>query len=93
MKETTDKITLEYKSKIELMKNQHEGTQNVMTEKISQLESVITDLKKQNEKLYTQLEAAYKKVEDVALRALDSSSSSKAFAKIETLLNEKSKKE
>lgn len=93
VKETTEKITLEYKAKIELMKNQSEGTQNVMAEKITQLESVISDLKKQNDKFSVQLETAYKKVEDVALKALDSSSGSKAFAKIEDLLSEKSRKE
>ena len=91
-KETSEKITGEYTAKIELMKNQNEGAQNVMAEKIKQLESVITDLKKHNDKLSSQLEAAYRKVEDVALKALESSSSSKAFSKIENMLSEKSRK-
>lgn len=64
-----------------------------MAEKITQLESVISDLKKQNDKFSAQLETAYKKVEDVALKALDSSSGSKAFSRIEDLLSEKSRKE
>ena len=80
VKEASDRILLEAKNKEELLKKQSEGEFNVFKVRNESLEKTV---KEQNERvalLSQQLEAAYQKVQDIAVKTVEGSSSVKSLA-------------
>ena len=80
VKEASEKILLEAKNKEELLKKQFEGEGNVFKVRNESLEKTV---KEQNERialLSQQLEAAYQKVQDIAVKTVEGSSSVKSLA-------------
>jgi len=80
VKEVSDKILLEAKNKEELLRKQFEGECNVFKVRNESLEKTV---KEQNERialLSQQLEAAYQKVQDIAVKTVEGSSSVKSLA-------------
>lgn len=71
VKETADKIQLEAHNKEELSKKSFEGERNVLFAKIESLDRITKEQKEQIVKLSQQLENAYKKVEDIAVKTVE----------------------
>jgi hypothetical protein len=93
VKETSEKISLEAKNREELLKKQFEGEHNVFKERTESLEKTV---KEQNERisvLSQQLEAAYQKVQDIAVKTVEGSSSFKSLSGIQQLLGDQLRKQ
>lgn len=69
---TTERLGSEFKAREELLKQQVLGEKNVMKTRIEALEQVVEQQKIQIDRLSSQVENSYRKVEDIALKALDS---------------------
>jgi hypothetical protein len=69
-KELAEKLTDEAEKNEKLMQKIFEGEKNVFITRIESFEHLATDQKKQIEKLSAQLEKAYGKVQDIAVKAV-----------------------
>lgn len=92
VKEATDRISFEAKTKEDLLKKEFEGQRNVLTTRISALEKIVEEQSQQIAKLSQQLESAYQKVQDIALKAVERSSESKLLAGLQQIVNDQSRK-
>lgn len=73
VKDVTSKLTSEANKNEQLLLKGFEGERNVLQARIDAFEQVIAGQKKQIEKLTEQLESAYGKVQDIAVRAVGGS--------------------
>jgi len=89
VEETAKKLNAETKNKIDLLQKEFDGEKNVLITKITSLEKLTAEQEKKIEELTKKLDAAYQKVQDVAVRAIDSSSSAKIFREMQSALIEK----
>jgi len=71
VKESTEKLKLEFSSKEALIVKSFEGERNVLLTKIESLDSVVVSQKQQVEILQKKTEDAYAKVQDIAVKAVD----------------------
>jgi hypothetical protein len=71
VKESTEKLKLEFSSKEALIVKGFEGERNVLLTKIESLDSVLISQKQQVEILQKKIEDAYAKVQDIAVKAVD----------------------
>jgi hypothetical protein len=92
-KDTTEKITLSAKNREELLKKEFEGERNVLTTRIEGLERTVKEQKEQITKLSQQLEKAYQKVEDLAVKTIEGSSGIKTLSNLQQLLGDQIKKQ
>jgi hypothetical protein len=92
VKEATDRLKLESKSREDLAHKQFEGERNVLVARNESLERTNKDLLAANSKLATQLEAAYQKVQDIAEKTVEGSSQSRSLAELQKLLVEQGRK-
>ncbi|MCJ7600814.1 MAG: hypothetical protein MUO63_04825, partial [Desulfobulbaceae bacterium] len=72
VKETAERLTAEAAKNEELLRKTFEGEKNVLTTRIQSLEQISADQKKQIELLASQLDKAYGKVQDIAIKAVSS---------------------
>jgi len=77
--EITAKLNAEANKSEMLLKKESEGERGVLKTKITSLEKIVADQNKQIENLTIQLEKAYGKVQDIAVKAIDGSAKAKAF--------------
>lgn len=70
VKETAERLTAEAAKNEELLRKTFEGESNVFTTRIQALEQIAADQKKQLELLASQLDKAYGKVQDIAVKAV-----------------------
>ncbi|SMC23689.1 hypothetical protein SAMN02746041_01805 [Desulfacinum hydrothermale DSM 13146] len=70
VREATERVQAEAAAREALMKKSFEGEKNVLLAKIASLESLVETQRSQIEKLTLQVEAAYGKVQDIAVRAV-----------------------
>jgi hypothetical protein len=92
VKEATDHLKLEAKSREDLAHKQFEGERNVLTARNDSLDKTNKDLLTINNKLTQQLEAAYQKVQDIAEKTVEGTSQSRSFAELQKLLVEQARK-
>lgn len=92
VKETTEKLNLEAKNREELLKKEFIGERNVLTTRIESMEKTMKEQSAQIAGLTQFLEKANQKVQEIAVKALESSSAAKSFASLQQLLNEQTKK-
>ncbi len=92
VKETTDRLKLEAKSREDIAAKQSEGERNVLAARNESLERANKDLLSSNSKLIQQLEAAYQKVQDIAEKTVEGASQSKALAELQKLLLDQTRK-
>ena len=92
VKETTERLNLEAKNKEELLKKESIGERNVLTTRIESLEKTAKEQSAQIAGLTQLLEKANQKVQEIAVKALESSAAAKSFASLQQLLNEQTKK-
>ncbi len=72
VKETTDRMTAESAKNEELLRKTFEGEKNVLSTRIQAFEQIGADQKKQIDLLASQLDKAYGKVQDIAVKAVSS---------------------
>ena len=92
VKEAVDKIQLEARNKEQLLTKEFEGKQNVLTTRITSLESVAKEQTDQLARATKQLELAYQKVQEIAEKAIEGSSQSKAMAELQRFMAEQNRK-
>lgn len=92
-KETSERIKLEAKSTEALLEKEFDGQRNVLTTRIESLEKTVGEQGEQIAKLSQQLEKAYQKVQDIALKAVEGSSNVKSLTSLQQLFNEQTRKQ
>ncbi|MDO8724172.1 MAG: hypothetical protein Q7J31_18380 [Syntrophales bacterium] len=93
IKEISEHLLMEAKSREDLLKKDAEGVCNVFNARIESLEKTT---KEQAERLAAQtkqLEAAYQKVQDIAVKTVEGASNSKSVASLQQLLGEQLRKQ
>lgn len=71
VKAAVDSLSKEAKAKEELIQKDFDGQRNVFVTRIESLENAVREQDEQVEKLSRQLENAYQKVQDIALKAIE----------------------
>ena len=71
---TANKVKAEYESQLALQEREHAGIKQVLETRIIALEETNREQVKRIEKLASQLDASYQKVQDVALKAIEGTS-------------------
>jgi hypothetical protein len=92
VKETIERLSLEAKNKEELLKKEFIGERNVLTTRIESLEKTVKEQSAQIASLSQLQEKAYQKVQDIAVKAIEGSSSFKSLTSLQQLLSEQVKK-
>jgi chromosome segregation ATPase len=92
-KEATDRINLGAKTREELMKKDFDGQRNVFLTQIDSFEKTVKEQCNQISKLSQQLEKAYQKVQDIALKAVDVPSSVKSLDSLQQFMTEQTRKQ
>ncbi|HUC85226.1 MAG TPA: hypothetical protein VL970_08550 [Candidatus Acidoferrales bacterium] len=92
VKDITERLRLEAKSREDLAHKQFEGENNVLTARNESLERAYKDLLAANTKLTLQLEAAYQKVQGIAEKTVEGASQSKALGELQKLLVDQGRK-
>jgi uncharacterized coiled-coil protein SlyX len=92
VKEATEKLLLEARNKEQLLTKEFEGKQNVLTTRIASLDSVVKEQSEQLARATKQLELAYQKVQEIAEKAIEGSSQSKALAELQRFMAEQNRK-
>jgi phage-related minor tail protein len=93
VKEATERLTLEGKNREELMKKEFEGERNVLKIRIESLEKTVKDQQDQIAKLSQQVDKSYQKVEEMAVKALETSSTAQSFAGLQQMLTEQGRRQ
>jgi len=70
VQDTKERLSTEFAQKEELLLKGFEGEKNVLTAKLAAFEALIKEQARQIEKLNTQQEKAYEKVQDIANKAV-----------------------
>lgn len=86
VKEVREKLQAEAQSRETLLKKTFEGEQNVLKTKIQALEKETKEQSEQIVRLLQQLEAAYQKVQDVAVKAVGGVSDSRSLADLQQFI-------
>jgi len=76
---TTDQLTKEAQAREALMKKEFEGEQKVLTSRIESLQQTVQEQQQQIAKLSDQIEKSYTQVQDIAVKAIEGSSSVKGL--------------
>jgi len=93
VKETTERIALEAKNREELMRKEFDGERNVLTTRIESLEKTVKEQSGQIANLSGQLEKAYQKVQDIAVKSVEGSSNLKSLTSLQQLVSEQTRKQ
>jgi len=92
VKETTERLSLEAKNREELLKKEFIGEKNVLATRIESMEKTVKEQSAQIAGLTQFLEKANQKVQEIAVKALESSSAKKSLSNLQQLLSEQMKK-
>lgn len=90
--ETTKRIEVDAKYQKDLLQKEFEGQRNVLTARIQSLEKTVKEQNEQISKLSTQQDAAYQKIQDVAVKAIEGASKASSFGDLQRVLSEQVKK-
>ncbi|MBW2108951.1 MAG: hypothetical protein JRI36_09840 [Deltaproteobacteria bacterium] len=92
VKDTAERLKAEAKTREELLTKEFDGERNVLTARIESLQDTVKKQGQQIAKLSEQLEMAYQKVQDIAVKAIEGSSNAKSFASLQRLLADHTRK-
>jgi len=92
VKETGERLTWEAKNREELLKKEFTGEKNVLTTRIESLEKTVKEQSAQIAALTQFLEKANQKVQEIAVKALESASAQKSLSSLQQLLGDQMKK-
>jgi len=93
VKDSGDRLRIDAKYEKDLMLKQFEGEKNVLTARIQSLDKAVKEQAEQIARLSQQQEAAYQKVQDVAVKAIEGASKVGSFAGLVHTLREQTKKQ
>lgn len=93
VKETTERIQREAKYQQDLLHKDFDGQKNVLTSRIQSLEKAVKEQADQLAKLSQQQEAAYQKIQDVAVKAIEGASKLGSFGSLVHTLKEQTRKQ
>lgn len=93
VKETSDRLLNEAKTREDLLKKENEGERNVFKARIDSLEKTAAEQSERIAVLTKQLEAAYQKVQDIAVKTVEGASNVKTIAGLQQLLGEQIRKQ
>jgi hypothetical protein len=93
VKDATERIQREAKYQQDLLHKDFEGQKNVLTSRIQSLEKAVKEQADQLAKLSQQQEAAYQKIQDVAVKAIEGASKLGSFGSLVHTLREQTKKQ
>jgi len=93
VKETSDRLLMEAKSREDLLRKEAEGESNVFKARVESLEKTTKEQFDRITALTKQLEAAYQKVQDIAVKTVEGASNSKSVASLQQLLGEQIRKQ
>jgi hypothetical protein len=92
VEENIERIEFETKYQKDLLQKEFEGQRNVLTARIQSLEKTLKEQNEQIAKLSTQQDAAYQKIQDVAVKAIEGASKASSFSDLQHVLAEQVKK-
>jgi hypothetical protein len=92
VEESNERLELENKYQKDLLQKEFEGQRNVLTARMQSLEKAVKEQNEQIAKLSTQQDAAYQKIQDVAVKAIDGASKASSFIDLQHVLSEQVKK-
>lgn len=87
-KDVSDRTGQEAKAREELLHKEFEGEKNVLKTRIESLEKTVKDQHEQIAKLSQQLEKAYQKIEDVAVKTIEGASNAQSLTQFQQLFAE-----
>ena len=90
--EAVARAELQHKAAQELLHRQLEGEKNVLATKIAALERTVKEQAEQLSRLEQQAEKAYTQVQEIAVRAIEGSASTKQLANLQQLFSEQVRK-
>ncbi len=90
--DVTARLEQQHRTAEELLRRQLEGEKNVMAAKIAALESTVKDQAEQLTRLEQQAEKAYAQVQEIAVRAIEGSATTKQLAHLQQLLADQARK-
>lgn len=93
VKEISERLSLEAKSREELLKKEAEGERNVSKARTESLEKTTKEQSERISVLTKQLDAAYQKVQDIAVKTVEGASNSKSVTSLQQLLGEQIRKQ
>jgi hypothetical protein len=93
VKETTERITFEAKAREDLLKKESEGERNVFKARIESLEKTVKEQNDRMARLSQQLEEAYQKVQDIAVKTVEGASNAKSLSNLQQLLGDQMRKQ
>ena len=93
VKDATGRIRQEAISKEELLKKEFDGEKNVLTTRIGSLEKTVKEQSDQIAHISQQMEKAYQKVQDIAVKAIEGSSNFKSLTSLQQLMTEQTRKQ
>lgn len=93
VKETSDRITAEAKSREDLLKKEFEGERNVLKTRVEALDKTVKEQNEYIAKISQQLEAAYQKVQDIAVKTVEGASDAKSLANLQQFLGDQMRKQ
>jgi hypothetical protein len=93
IKETADRLTLEAKGREELLKKEFDGERNVLKTRVEAFDETVKDQHEQIAKLSVQLEKAYQKIEDVAVKTIEGAANAQSLSNLQQLLSDQLRKQ
>ena len=90
--EAAARLEQQHRAADELMRRQAEGEKNVLAAKIAALERTVKDQAEQLTRLEQQAEKAYAQVQEIAVRAIEGSASTKQLGHLQQLLADQARK-
>jgi uncharacterized lipoprotein YmbA len=93
VKQTTERIMLEAKNREELVGKEFDGERNVLTTRIESFERTVKEQSGQIASLSQQLERAYQKVQDIAVKSVEGTSNLKSLTSLQQLISEQSRRQ
>ena len=91
--EVTQRLSGDAKNREELQKSGFDGERKVLATKIDALEKTVKEQHEQLQKLSQQLEKSYQKVEDIAVKAVQSASAFQSATSLQQMVNEQARKQ
>jgi len=91
--ETSERLILEAKTREELLKKEFEGERNVLKTRVDSLEKTAKEQGERISALTKQLEAAYQKVQDIAVKTVEGASNFKSVASLQQIIGDQMRKQ
>ncbi len=91
--EITEKLTLENKNRIDLLTREFEGERKMLVTRIEALEKTNKEQSERIQNFTQQLEKAYQKVQDIAVKAVEGSANLRTFSTFQQMMKEQSREQ